>query len=200
MEARLRLTASLAALTVACTVHAQTRYVYVDASAPAGGTGVDWNRAFRDLQAAFDSLSTGPAFTEARFYVAQGIYVPTHAFSPLSATTLAGFGIRFCEATGTCAAPSIRPPTSLSISGSYAGRRSSDPDVQDFVRTPTILSGDLLGDDTPDGTHRADNVGPLLTLAGRVPRSDIYGIQFIGGRGLSLRRWPAGWRPVRSRQ
>jgi hypothetical protein len=153
------LAAALASLAAAATLHAQTRVVYVDQTAPAGGDGTSWSRAFRELDVAIAAAAVGND-VHAYFRIAQGTYRPRNmsperrvAFDLGSSTTSAAV---------------------LSLTGSFAGLRGPDPDARDFARTPTILSGDVLGNDAPDGSGREDNATIVLLATTRSQHAPQY--------------------------
>jgi len=98
--------------------------IYVDA-AVSGGDGTSWATAFHDLQ---DALAIAAAGDEIR--VAQGIYRPDRGTGDRTAT--------------------FRLISGVSILGGYAGVVMPDNrDARDVGLYPTLLSGDLNGDDGP---------------------------------------------------
>src|SRR5215468_9094866 len=99
--------------------------LYVQAGAAPGGTGMSWASPYNDLQAALAAAVPGD---EVR--IAQGVYKPGPPGSPRSVT----FSI----------------PSLVAVRGSYAGFGAPDPDARSFTGTPTILSGDLAGNDGPN--------------------------------------------------
>lgn len=113
--------------------------VYVDRTAQPGGNGSSWAGAFADLGAALATLQPGDELR-----IAQGLYKPTGPGGDRNAT--------FALKGGTV------------VRGGFAGRASSTPDQQDPQAFPTILSGDLNGDDGPGWTNRADNSHHIATL------------------------------------
>ncbi len=117
----------------------EPRLVYVDDDAPAGGDGTSWSTAYRYLQ---DALASG--LPNDRIFIAQGVYKPDR-----TAASPAGTGDR--EATFEMINATI-------VRGGYAGIGAPDPDARDVALYPTILSGDLAGDDAPlaDGSGRMD--------------------------------------------
>ncbi len=116
--------------------------LYVDASAPAGGDGRSWTGAFRDLQ---DALGLASAFggpvDEVR--VARGTYKPDRGTGNRNAT--------FWLASG------------VTVRGGYAGRASATPDVNDPNLHPTILTGDLSGNDGANFSGMGDNAYNVVT-------------------------------------
>ncbi len=145
----MRLLSALAALTTASAVHAQTRIIYVDDEAPAGGDGASWESAYRDLNRA---LAIGnPGRYEVEIRIAQGTYWPDPARLDRNR--------RFEVSAGQTASA-----VSLSILGGFAGLAGPDRDLRDPTRFVTVLSGDLAGDDGPGFANRGDNSEVLLDI------------------------------------
>ncbi len=167
------LAASLAALTAASALHAQTRVVYVDQIAPAGGDGSSWQRAFRELDVALAAIRSVQLENAVEVRVAQGIYRPSMGNPSEPAFELS-------------ASSRVASGFSFSLLGSFAGLRGPDPDLQDFVATPTTLSGDLLADDLPEFQNRDDNRGPVLYKPSSTRAVvDLRALRVRGGRSAS---------------
>lgn len=171
-----RLALAAGMLASAPAVHANPSVVlYVDKTAPSGGDGTNWNKAYRDIQEAFDNLSdkvsgyASPPDCEIR--VAQGEYKPDR-----------GTGDRnmryFKYVTGASAA-------SLSLVGSFGGLHGSNPDVSDIHATVTRISGDLNGDDEDNFANRADNSETLLWISARNARVNVMNTRFEGARNTT---------------
>ncbi len=123
--------------------------VYVDDSAPAGGTGRTWNEPLRDLQDALALAEaadgwTGAPSAVAEIRVAQGTYTPDRATGDRE--------MRFSPVRG------------VAIRGGYAGYGAPDPNARDIELFETILSGDLAGDDLPGFVNNAENTYNVLAL------------------------------------
>jgi hypothetical protein len=133
--------AGVAVAVLASASHALT--IYVDDDGPPAGGGESWADCCRFLQDALYMAAANPIISEIR--VAQGTYLPDHdQFNP----------------TGTGDRGATFNLTSLddvSILGGYAGLGAADPDDRDIAGNPTILTGDLLGDDGPDFTNYGEN-------------------------------------------
>ncbi len=131
-----RLGASLAFLSTAAAAHAQTRVVYVDQSAPAGGDGTSWQGAFNNLRTALVAINTGPTINGSlEIRVAQGTYRAEQV-------GWQALGFELSPVTTTSAAV-------VALKGSFLGRISPTPDLRDFSIASSTLSGDVLGNDTP---------------------------------------------------
>lgn len=160
--------------------------VYVDASAPAGGDGSSWNSAYQSVHRA-ENL----------------------AFA-LSMSDPAGPGIEVRMAGGTYRADDgtnnrflyLPLDSGLRLLGGYAGRNAPDPDERDLGAHETVLSGDILGNDTEDPATRADNsywlaiasisnqtpVVDGITFRGAASENDIGGAVVSDTSGLIVRR------------
>jgi hypothetical protein len=137
-----RLTAAAAMLAVATiTQAAEKRVIYVDKSAPPGGDGTSWQKAFQDLGVALRSIEDyRGGNNEVR--VAGGTYTPD---------------VMNGDRERSFSTPITSSAANLSILGSFAGFGAPDPDQRDYVATRTVLSGDLNNDDGPKFTNRGDN-------------------------------------------
>lgn len=127
------------ALALLLNAHAHGAILHVDASASPGGDGLSWATAFRSPHGALAAAQVGD---EVR--IAQGVYRPAPAGGDRGAT--------FTLKTG------------IAIRGGYGGLGSPTPDLQDPAQFPTVLSGDLHGDDGPQFTNRDDNSHHIATL------------------------------------
>ena len=126
---------------------------YVDANAAGTEDGSTWTNAFRFLQ---DALSTATDWSEIR--VAQGIYRPDQGSGPSGGDRYATFMLA----------------SDVIVKGGYAGLMGADPNARDVRLYKSILSGDLLCDDTESST-----LYDLLTHASRV--DNCYHVVTIGG-------------------
>lgn len=127
----------------------QANPVYVDDDATPGGDGASWATALSSLQDAIGAANPGD-----KVHVAQGTYRPD-----LGAGLTPGDQSLSFDFTG------------LIVRGGYAGPGSDDPDAQDPSLYPSVLSGDLNGDDGADFQNTGDNthmifVGSDCTLDG----------------------------------
>ncbi|MEM9874953.1 MAG: choice-of-anchor Q domain-containing protein [Myxococcota bacterium] len=95
---------------------------FVDGDATGRADGGSWDDAFTDLSAALAATADCPSITEV--WVAAGSYRPGE-------TADAAFALR----------------SNLALYGGFAGSEASR-DARDVVANPTILSGDVNGDDT----------------------------------------------------
>ena len=155
MSKRTFLTSFSALLAVLCAVPAEAHVLFVDDSAPAGGNGSSWARAFNDLARALQS----PGIPDVeQVWVAEGRYVP----SP------------------TDPGMSFEVPDGVSVYGGFAGTETRleqrDPGLH-----PSVLDGDLNGDDLPGCAGRTDNSEHVVTDAGGAS-THLDGFTIRGGR------------------
>ncbi len=114
------LVAVITAHLAATAAHAEIRFV--DDDAAPGGDGLTWSSAFDDLQAALAASGPGSGVTE--LWVAEGTYKPSTTDATVSFVMRSG----------------------LALYGGFAGGESS-PSERDWVAHPTVLDGDVAGDD-----------------------------------------------------
>ncbi len=107
--------------------------IYVDDDAPAGGNGRSWATAYRHLQDALVPLMLRSSDWPLEVRVAQGTYKPdqNNANPEGSDDRQTAFVVT----------------QGVHVAGSYAGVGAADPNLRDVVAYPTILSGDLAGND-----------------------------------------------------
>ncbi|NBB72096.1 MAG: hypothetical protein GVY35_00285, partial [Bacteroidetes bacterium] len=145
-------TASLLALVTAGAAPAQPTVLYVDATASGANDGSSWTNAFVALQDAFDVANRHPG-TDYTVRVAAGVYYPDEDAVDSDGTggldhTLGDRSERFTLARD-----------GVTVEGGYPP--GGGP--RDLAAHPTVLSGDLAGDDVTnaDGVTEAasDQVG-----------------------------------------
>ncbi len=105
---------------------ARAKVIYVDADATGADNGTSWADAYSNLQ---NALEDGQ---DAEIRVAQGIYKPSQS-NREETFNIAG---------------------DLAIIGGYAGWGEPNPDARDVHKYPTVLSGDLAGNDAEVGAAR----------------------------------------------
>ena len=140
--------------------------LHVDAGAPPGGDGSSWAAAFRFLQDALAAAaSASPEAVELR--VAQGRYTADRDEA-------------HPEGTGDRKA-TFNLQDAMSIRGGYAGLGAPDPDQRDITLYPTVLSGDLAGDDQPPFGAIADNSRHVVTGSGVDASAVLDGVTITAG-------------------
>ena len=116
--------------------------VYVNQQAGGANNGTSWDDAFIELS---DAL-TYRVFGQRQIWVAQGTYTPTSD------------GDRF---------KSFRIPEGVALYGGFLGNESGS-EHRNWLDHPTILSGDLNGDDGPNFANNDDNVYHVVMGANRI--------------------------------
>lgn len=139
--------------------------LYVLPTATGLANGLTWADAFTTLEEALVAASSSPNISE--IWIAQGRYLPSH---------------RTDETDPRSATFTLRP--GVSLRGGFVGTESRPSDA-DPLTHPTILSGDLAGDDAPGFTNRDDNVSCVVTGAPGVGAGTVLdGLCISGGNGL----------------
>jgi len=119
--------------------------MYVDRSALGPPDGTSWYRAYRYLQEALLVANPGD-----EIWVADGTYTPDEGGGQTPGDRSASFEI----------------PDGVTVRGGYAGYGAPDPDARDFDAHPTVLGGDLNGDDLWGILNKDDNSYHVVTING----------------------------------
>ena len=135
------------------------RRLYVNAQAPAGGDGLSWETALQTIDDPEVFTAACDCSLLAEVWVAAGTYTPV--------------------APGGSRDSTFRIDGSLIYYGGFAGWESS-PAERDIAANPTILSGDLNGDDQPGFVNREDNVHTVVVF-GNYTSPVIDGFIIEGG-------------------
>ena len=133
--------------------------LFVNASATGAKTGLNWANAFTDLQDALTAASEG-----SEIWVAAGTYTPAGPGGSADATFLLEKNIQ--------------------LLGGFAGNET-DAAARDPEANPTILSGDLNGDDVVDdfAVNRGDNVTTVVMVTFGVTNAALIdGFTISGGQ------------------
>jgi hypothetical protein len=110
--------------------------LYVNAQATGAANGRSWADAYNDLQDALADIVVDGGQTITEIWIAGGTYRPDRGTQDRSAT--------------------FRLPNGVALRGGFAGTETRwDQRVRGAH--PTILSGDLLGNDTPSGGGKSEN-------------------------------------------
>ncbi|MHC5114495.1 MAG: right-handed parallel beta-helix repeat-containing protein [Planctomycetota bacterium] len=145
--------ATLTAFTFVRGGHA-AEVLHVNGAAPPGGDGSSWASAFDDLHDALAAASAGDSV-----WVTGGVYTPA-----------APGGSRFAAFT---------IPGGVSVYGGFAGDESS-PDERP-AGFPSILDGDLDGDDGAGFANYGDNVHHVVIAGGDPNEAVLDGFTVRGG-------------------
>jgi uncharacterized repeat protein (TIGR01451 family) len=141
--------------------------LYVDDSAPAGGDGSSWAAAFDTLQTALAHANRGTAV-----WVAAGRYYPDRGLGQTNDSVLSTFVV----------------PDGVQLLGGFAGTESS-ASARNRDAYPTVLSGDLAGDDVVDADGvtrqwqdlRGTNARHLITTTDASAATLIDGFTLTAG-------------------
>lgn len=143
--------------------------IYVDQRAAGLDNGSTWEQAFTDLQLALASAQAGDEIR-----IAAGVYRPAAPNGDPNATFLL--------------------VDHITVKGGYAGFGSADPDTWDVKAYPTVLSGDLNGDDGKNWSHRADNVFHVVSSRlFEVTSVNLLGLTIADGHALKDNRSYIPW-------
>lgn len=134
--------------------HGQTIW-HVDDDATGGG-GTSWGGAFQELTDALDV-----AQTDDEIRIAQGRYTPAPPGGDRGAT--------------------FQLPHGLAVYGGYAGVNHPSPDLRDVESFPTILSGDLNGDDLAGFVNNEENSYHVVTLDAADGSTLLDGVTITAG-------------------
>ena len=137
---------------------AEPARIYVDPLATGTGLGGSWTDARSDLQTALSIAERSGGLVQ-EVWVVEGVYTP--APSPQRAR-------RFQLVSG------------VAIYGGFAGGET-DLSQRDWRAHPTILSGDLLGDDGPDFTNIDDNSTSVVSVSYTDNTASLDGFFIQGG-------------------
>ena len=156
----------------------EDKVIYVDADATGADNGSSWADAYTNLQ---NALEDGE---DAEIRVAQGIYKPSHSNREETFELMEGTVVK----------------------GGYAGWGKPDPDARDVHKYPTVLSGDLAGNDVEVAAardlltepSRAENSYRVVTLVYHSEEAPtLEGFTITGanggyhGGGLYIDHWDA---------
>ncbi len=140
--------------------------IYVDDDAPKGGDGATWKAAFRFLQDAL-AFAADPAHKVGEIRVAAGEYRPDRdEMNP--------------QGTGDRTRPFMLV-SDVAVLGGFAGINGRDPDERDPTEYPSLLSGDLAGDDNPGFDNRDDNSVHVVLVAGAGAGTRLDGCTVLAG-------------------
>jgi predicted outer membrane repeat protein len=212
------LAVGIAACLIATAVQAGP-VLYVDDDAPAGGDGSGWPTACRFLQDAL-AIAGNPESSITEIHVAQGTYLPDHDASHPEGTGqcfLPGGGCpdpdceaAVCDSLPTCCviawdevcatlaidlcvdamAATFQLINDVVLLGGYAGIGELDPDARDIELYPSILSGDLAGNDGPGFTNNAENSLHVVTGSGTDATAVLDGFTITAGHAHGA-SWPS---------
>lgn len=135
---------------------------YVDCQAHGAGAGANWNEAFNDLQLALAAASSHSGPVE--IWVARGTYSPS-----------SNDGDR---------AASFHLQSRVAIYGGFSGTESLVAQ-RDPQRNETVLSGDLMHNDSPEFGNIEDNSHHVVTATDVDESAILDGFLILGGNADS---------------
>ncbi len=153
------------------------KVIYVDADAPGTNNGSSWQNAHNYLQDAVADANSSGEPVEIR--VAEGTYRPDeNALNP------GGTGDR---------AATFRLISGVALRGGYAGFGRPDPNTRDVDKYETVLSGDLLGNDSNVSDawdfawdpNRSENCFHVVTAVGTNAGTVLDGFVLTGGNATA---------------
>ncbi|UCD49531.1 MAG: hypothetical protein JSW27_18610 [Phycisphaerales bacterium] len=165
------------------------RIIYVDGQAPGANNGSNWTDAYICLQNALESATAGDEIR-----VAQGTYRPDQR-----TVILRSGDNRYIQTSRDGVDETFRMPEAVVIRGGYGGYGHPRPDARNVEAYPSILTGDLRGNDADlenlewqgltdfvkDG-RRVDNCHTVVTAFGVTDSSVLDGFTITGGRGFGV--------------
>jgi len=147
------------ALAALCSLAQAEPVVYVNDDAVGSNDGSCWTDAFADLQTALSVALAGD-----EVWVAEGTYKPA--------------------APGGEREAAFELPPCVMLLGGFAGS-AEQPEQRDPTAYPTILSGDLNGDDGPDFLNNADNSFHVVTAGPLCADCGLDGFTVSGGNAAA---------------
>jgi len=147
------------------------RIMTVDPDGPGSNDGSSWANAYNNLQDALYAASNGDEIR-----VAEGIYRPDRGLNQTLRDQTATFQLI----------------SGVTIKGGYAGFGAEEPNARDIEAYPTILDGDLNGDDGPDFAGYEENSYHVVTGSNTDETAVLDGFTITGGRGDIDFRYGAG--------
>lgn len=157
-SARWAAAALVATWGAASTAQAQT--LYVDANLTTGaGDGSSWSDAFQGPLGVQMALAAATAGDD--IWVAEGTYKPADSM-----------GSR---------AVSIDLQNDVGLYGGFTGGESSLAERPPFQAHPSVLSGDLMGDDLPGGGNRFENSFHVVNTTGTNSTAILDGFEITAG-------------------
>ena len=155
-----QLTVALALLLPSTSAAAQLTW-FVDADATGANTGTSWTDAFVDLRDALAAATSGD-----QLWVAEGVYRPDGGTKDTDLSFIL--------------------PSGVALYGGFAGNELV-LNERDVLAHPTVLSGDLDGDDTPEAflhmSNTDDNSHVIVRASGLAEPVTIDGFGIRGGVG-----------------
>jgi len=142
--------------------------IHVDQRATGFNDGSTWKRAFTNLHQALASAQAGDEIR-----IAAGIYKPAFPNGDPNST--------------------FELVSDVTVKGGYAGVRAEDPEAWDVKVYPTVLSGDLNGNDGADWSHREENAFLVVSCTESGANIILEGLTIADGHGFEDNRSQLPW-------
>ncbi|MFM9958761.1 MAG: dockerin type I domain-containing protein [Phycisphaerales bacterium] len=123
---------------------------------PTSGAGTSWTVPFKTLQEGLAAAASGDTVR-----VGQGTYKP----AGVGGSRTLAFAMK----------------SNVAVRGGFAGFGASSPDVQNFVATPSVLSGDLNNNDTANFGNNTENSVNVVTVPELVSGAELEGFAITAG-------------------
>lgn len=153
---------------------ASGQIIYVDDSATGAGDGSSWCNGYVHLQDALNAATSNTLIEEIR--IAEGTYKPDVGVGQVALSRTSTFQLI----------------NGVALRGGYAGCGAPNPDARNPDAYPTILTGDLAGNDVGDrfSNSRLENAYHVVTGNGTDSSAVLDGLIITAGRatGVDIQR------------
>lgn len=146
-----------------------TASVYYVKQGSVNGNGSSWANAFNNLDSALAAANSNGQANQ--IWVAKGTYKPSIVYAP-NGITGGAYGVN---------TPNLKTfdlPSNVSIYGGFKGDETN-LNARNRDANPTILSGDLAGDDINDPDHtqtnKSDNAWHVLNAGNDISKTGVTG-------------------------
>lgn len=163
---------AMASLAGLCQSAAAQTILYVKADATGVNNGTSWADASTHPQAALTAAaSIASGGTPVQIWVAAGTYMPDGGRTPTGGPHVNGTGIR---------STSFQLLNNVALRGGFAGTESA-LSQRNIEANPTILSGDLAGNDGPSFANNTENAIHVVVATSSTATAVLDGFTITGG-------------------
>lgn len=164
------LTALSISILLGYSVNAWAKVYYVKQGSGTGNDGSSWSQAFDNLDSALAAAKANPGSDQ--IWIANGTYRPSLIYAP-NGVVGGSYGVN------THNLKTFNLPSDVAIYGGFKGNENS-LSARNRDKNPTILSGDLSGNDVNDSsntsTNKLDNAWHVLTAGNDVSKTGVTGV------------------------
>jgi hypothetical protein len=160
---------SIAVLLIGYTASISANVYYVKQGS-VNGNGSSWANAFNNLDSALAAVKSDGHVDQ--IWVAKGTYKPSKVYAP-NGIVGGAYGVN---------TPNLKTfdlPSNVSIYGGFVGNETNI-NARNRDANPTILSGDLAGNDINDPNHtqtnKSDNVWHILNAGNDISQTGVTGV------------------------